>query len=181
MAKIHPDIKARILSEISPHVRVYGRREWDRIREKPEYAAVIGKASGPNGKRTFFRWVDSVLQPTPPDVTRPHEAREAATAGLAAATQQARLAAQKNLPAAPSPAYLMRAGAEGAKNIDFLAAIGVIWEDAVRLRDQALEPDDTSPDGTRIADTKGFDASIKRRLEVVDSALSVMQDRKSVV
>lgn len=170
------DLKARILAEIAAHVPIYGRRQWDRIRERPEFAHLIGRASGSKGRRKFWRWVSAVCEPTPADQTRPHEARDAATGALEEATKRARLAAQQNLPAAPSPAYLMRAGAQAAKNIDFLAAVNTIWADAERLREHAMALDEAAPDGKRIEDAKLFDASIRRRVEVMESALGVMRE-----
>jgi hypothetical protein len=174
--RIHPGLRAKIWTAIAEHVRDHGRRRWDLVRERAEFAHVIGKAAGAAGKRRFWRWVSAVCEPPPPDKTRPHEARGAATEALSSATERARLAAQRNLPAAPSPAYMARAGAQATQNIDFLAAVTLIWADAERLRELAMQPDETSPDGKRIADAKVFDASIRRRVEVMESALRVMQE-----
>ena len=70
----------------------------------------------------------------------------------------------------------MRAGAGAAKNIDFLAAVYEIWADAERLREHAMGLDENSPDGKCINDPKLFDASIHRRIEVMEAALRVMQE-----
>lgn len=171
-----PDLKSKILVAIADHVCVYGRHEWDRVRERPEFSRLIGKAAGDNGKRRFWRWVNAVCEPTPADKTRPHEARDVAAEALSLATERARLAAQQNIPAAPSPAYMMRAGAKASQNIDFLAGVSGIWEDAERLREHAMAPDPDSADGKRIDDPKAFDASIRRRIEVMESALHVMRE-----
>jgi hypothetical protein len=169
-------IKQAILTAIGLHLREHGRRRWDLLREHPAYASVIGKAAGEKGRRKFWRWVQAMTEPAPPDATRPHEARAAADEALATATDRARRAAEQNIPVAPSPAYMMRAGAKGPTNIDFLAAVSGIWADAQRLREQAMGPDETSPDGQRIEDAKMFDASIRRRTEVMESALGVMRE-----
>jgi hypothetical protein len=168
-------LKQRILADLGVHIRTYGRTEWDRVRENPAYAHVIGKAAGEAGRRKFWRWVKAVSEPAPADKTRPHEAREVAEEGLAQATRQAR-EAEKHLPAAPSPAYIMRSGAKAAKNIDFLASLNQIWADAEWMREQALAGDPEGPEGQRIDDMKTFDASIRRRLEVMDSALKAMRE-----
>jgi hypothetical protein len=168
-------LKAKVLAEIAAHVAIYGRRNWDLIRENPQYAHLIGREAGESGKRTFWRWVNAACGVPPVDKTRPHEGREAATAALAAATERARAAALKHLPAAPSPAYLMREGARAAKQIDFLAAIHLVWADAERLRDDAVDADENAPGHEKIVDLKLFDRSINRRLEVIQSALRVMQ------
>ena len=169
-------LKQRILAEIATHIRDHGRHEWDSLREHPEFKPVIGKEAGASGQRKFWRWVRSVCEPPPPSQTRPYEARAAADNALDSATERARQAAQRNLPVAPSPAYFARSGADASRNIDFLAEVGAIWEDARRLRELAMKADETSPDGKRIEDVKLFDASIRRRIEVMESALRVMQE-----
>jgi hypothetical protein len=169
------ELKAAILTAIAEHVRAHGRRQWDLIRERPEFAPLIGREAGVNGKRRFWRWVNAVCEPPPADRTRPHEAREVTADALRSATERARLAAERNLPAAPSPSYLMRAGADASKNLDFLAAVHLIWADAERLREHAMRIDQTAPDGMAISDGKLFDASIRRRVEVMESALRVMR------
>jgi hypothetical protein len=169
-------IKARALAAIAEHIQVYGRKHWDLVRERPEFEAVIGKAAGQNGKRTFYRWVEAVSKPMPPDTTRPHEGRAVADQALATATERARLAAQQNLPAAPSPAYMMGAGAQATKNIDFLAEIDRMWDDILRLRSQSIDAGDGSPGSEVITDPKAFDRTISRRAEVMQTAVRVMQE-----
>lgn len=168
-------LKLKILDAIRVHIAEHGRRNWDLLREHGEYASVIGKASGEAGRRKFFRWVDDVCQPTPADKTRPHEARSIANHALSEATDWAAESA-KRLPAAPSPAYLMKAGADAARNIDYMAEVHLIYADAVRLRDESMIADPGSADGQRIKDTKSFERSIARRLEVINTVVGVMQE-----
>ena len=176
VATLRLDRKARILRAIAEHLRIFGRKEWDRVREHPDFAPIIGKVAGEKGRRKFWRWVNAVSEPAPLDKTRPHEARQVAADALDSATDRARLAAQENLPTAPSPAYLMRAGAGASRNIDFLAGIHLIWADAQRLREHSMLPDETAPEGMRISDAKLFDASIRRRVEVIESAVGIIWD-----
>jgi len=175
-ASVPPAIKAAILKAIPDHIRAHGRRHWDLLREREDFAAWIGRASGVAGKRRFWRWVRAVSQPPPPDRTRPFETRSAATEALNAAADQARLAAEKNLPAAPSPSYLMRTGVQGVKSLDFLAAVSGIWADAELLRELAMTTDGGTDGARRIANAAVFDSSIRRRLEVVESALRIMRE-----
>jgi hypothetical protein len=170
---IHPDLKSKILAAIVVHIQTHGHRHWRLLQERPEFAHVIGKASGPSGVRKLRRWVKSVSTATPADRTRPHENREAADDALRSAIVGAREAAQKNLPTAPPPSYLMAGGAQATKNIDFLAGVGLLWEDALRLRDHGLKADPNSNDGTSIEDPKVFSGSIGRRLEILESALGI--------
>lgn len=169
-------LKLKIFAAIAEHIRTHGRKHWDLVREDPEFAHVIGKAAGGSGKRKFWRYVDAVSEIPPPDKTKPHEARAIATDALSQATERARLAAQQNLPAAPSPAYMMRAGAQASENLDFFREIPRMWADIERLRLQAMGSDEESPDGNSIDDPKMFDVSIRRRIELMESALRVMQE-----
>ena len=98
-----------------------------------------------------------------------------ATVALRSAIEEARVTTQRNLPA-PPPGYLLRNGADGQRNLDFLAAVHVIWDDAARLREHSMKSDPTAPDGQVIADIKGFDASIRRRIELVETAVRVMRE-----
>lgn len=170
-------LKDRILAEIAAHVRVYGRERWDLIREKPEYAHVIGKEAGGAGKRKFFRWVENVLGGVPdphPGAGRPHEVGDAAVAALDDAQKRALLAAQKNIPAAPSPAYLMRKGPAAENSINFLAVVHSLMGDVDMLRAASVTEND---DGTtKIKNLHFFGQQIDKRLKVMDTALRVMQE-----
>lgn len=169
------EIKVRILHDIAAHVKVYGRTNWDAIREHPDYAALIGKETGSAGERKFFRWVKQVCEPVDSDLGRPKSEVEVTANILNAATHEARVAAMKHVPAAPSPAYIMREGSKAHQNIDFLAAVNTIWADAELLREFAMMPDPATG-GQRIKNPSLFDNSIRRRIDVMESALKVMQE-----
>lgn len=181
MAGSEAELKPRILAEIAAHARVYGREQWDLLRERPEFAHVIGKEAGAVGKRKFYRWVEAVLGGVRA-VDRPQgggvapDGGEAAAGVIDDAKKRALLAAQKNVPAAPSPAYLARSAATGDANVDFLAMLGGIVHDVDKLRAAAVKPDENQPDGEKIINLHVFDRSIGRRLEVMDKALRVMQE-----
>jgi hypothetical protein len=163
------ELKLQILADIAAHVEIYGRQNWDEIRERPEYADLIGKAAGESGKRKFFRWVKSVCEPMPADKTRPREGRQVADDAMKSATRRARRAAMKNLPAAPSPAYMLRAGAQAERNIDYLAEAILVWEDIKQLREDAIVADDTVACGWRIQKWSRFNKSITLRLRAMDT------------
>lgn len=173
------ELKLRILAEIAAHVSVYGRDRWDLIRERPEFAHVIGKAAGPSGKRRFFRWVEAVVGGPGADAGgqgRPIEYGEASAVALNEGRRRALLAAQKNLPAAPSPAYMTRAGPRAEANLDFLVMLGGTVADVEKMRAAAVKPDEARPDGEKITNLHVFDRSIDKRLKLIDTALRVMQE-----
>lgn len=175
------DLKSRILAEIATHLSVYGRSEWDRIREHPSYSHLIGKEAGSAGKRKFYRWVEGVTGGLPAvnvGAGRPFEAGEAAVAALGDGKRRALLAAQKNIPAAPSPAYLMRKGAGAENSINFLAMVHRLLADGEKLRANAVKADENAADGSgeKITNPFVFNQSIAARLKVMDTALRVMQE-----
>lgn len=170
------EMKRKILVAISDHMVEHGRHHWNLVRERPEFAPVIGKESGPAGQRKFYRWVAQVSQPIPPDKTRPHEARQVAENAMEIASLRARSAADQNLPAVPTPSYFLRAGADAERQVNLLAVVNQTLIDAERLRDHAMRPDENTPGGAAIANEKAFDASIRRRLDVVQTAVNLRRE-----
>lgn len=160
-------LKQQILIEIAAHMRIYGRTKWYLICDNPTYASLIGPETGASGKRTFMRWVNAVCEASPADRTKPHEGREVATTAMDEATLRARRAVARNIPAAPSPAYMLRQGARAEARLDILEECHLLWEDALLLRDHALEPDEKAAAGCRIRNMKVFEASIECRSRVL--------------
>ena len=175
-AQCCPELKQQILAAIAEHIRRYGRHQWDLVREKPQFAAVIGKQAGKSAGRKFFRWADAVSKPTPPDKTRPHEGREVANEAMEVAERRARLVTDQHLPAAPLPGYFLRAGADAERNFDLLTVLNQTCADAERLRDHAMRADEAAPGGAIIVNEKAFDASIRRRLELIETAVSLRRE-----
>jgi len=180
MAECPDDIKDRIYAEIVAHLRVYGRERWDLIREKPEYAPYIGKEAGAVGKRKFFRWVGHVTNGIPdPHVGvqgRHKETPDAAHDALDDGRRRALAAAQKNIPAAPSPAYMMRKGAEADNQINFLAVVHDLMRDANKMRAASVTPDEAAEDGEKIKNFHLFGQAFDKRLRLMETALKVMQE-----
>jgi hypothetical protein len=179
MAGSETELKDRILAEIAAHVRVNGRTRWDLVRERPEFAHVIGKAAGAAGRRKFFRWVDTVcggVKERDDGRGHPHEAGEFAAEVIDDAKARARVHAQKHIPAAPSPAYLARTGAAGDESINFLAVVHELMRDAMKIRTLSVKPDPEAPDGEKITNPHLFGQAFDKRLKLMDSALRVMQE-----
>lgn len=173
MSETDAVLKAAVLAEIRAHLLVYGPNNWQILRDKyPEI-----------GERKFFRWVKAVREPTPDDSKRPQrggskfspERLEAARAAQDDGVRRARLAATKNVPAAPSPAYMMGRGVAAERSIDFLAAVGEIWADAQLLRDHAVKRSEETGE-VSIKNPMMFARSIGSRIEVMETALKVMQE-----
>jgi hypothetical protein len=167
------DLKLRILADIAEHLAVYGRTNWKAICEAPDYAPIIGEQAGPSGKRKFMRWVNSVATPLRPDRTRPHEAAGVAGEAMAEARRRARLAARKNVPAPPSPAYMLRKGPKAEETINLLTDLERLWWDSILLRTESVEADEQAPSGERITNVRKFSGSIKRRMEVINTTMRV--------
>lgn len=179
MADVSADLKARILAEIAAHVRVYGRAQWDLIREQPEFAPIIGKVAGDGGRRKFFRWVSNVCSTDQNVPGRPGPLKDGhgqAFDALSDAQKRALLAAQKNIPAAPSPAYLMRKGAEAENQLNFLAIVHELMRDALKMRAAAVVADQTADDGEKIKNYHLFGQAFDKRLRLMETALKVMQE-----
>jgi hypothetical protein len=164
------DLKNLILAEIWVHMRVYGRERWELICERPEFSHLIGKEAGPSGRRKFFRWVRSVCTASGPDKTRPHEGKEVMAEAMTEATMRARLAATKNIPHPPSPAYMLKAGAGAERKIEFLAEMCVLMEDAHALRAEAFD------ENGQIKDEKTFSNSIHARLRIIAQGVAVWRE-----
>lgn len=171
-------LKDRILAEIAAHLRVYGRARWELIRERPEFSSIIGKPAGKVGERKFFRWVEAVARgPLKQDGGGGvFEGTAAAAAAMDDGRRRALLAAQRNIPAAPSPSYLVRKGPDAEQGINFLAMLGQVIADINKLRSLAIRADDSQPDGEKVINPHIFGQSIDKRLKAMDTALRTMQE-----
>ena len=146
--------RALVQQEIAHHLKVHGPKNWELLRDlHPEI-----------GERTFFRWVKSVRE-------------KGAGEAIPLATKQARTESMKHVPAAPPPEYLAREGAAGVRQIDFIAALGDLYQDAEQLREFATQkPKEGEGPRRTIKNPILFDSSIKRRLDLITGAIKVMQE-----
>jgi hypothetical protein len=168
------DLRDDILAAIAEHLRQHGSRQWKLVRERPEFAPIIGAQAGETGRRKFYRWLKKVSEPMPADSTRPHEGRAVAEAALADATERARAAAEKHLPAAPSPAFFMKMGADAEVKVDLIEALNEIWGDLQLIRSHAMEDDGSG--GHRVKSAKLLQDSAKNRLATVETVVRLIQD-----
>lgn len=153
------EVKDEILTEIANHLRVHGAKDWHLVRDR--FPDVIGGGKGSAGERNFFRWVRLVQEGAVPTA-------------LAQAVKSARSAAGRNLPVAPPPEYIMKGGAKATRNIDFLAVLGDVADDTELLREWSSKVDD---DGKRqIKNPVYFDLSIRRRMDMLQTGLSLMRE-----
>jgi hypothetical protein len=168
------ELKARVLADVRAHLRIYGPKKWDLVLSKyPEIP-----------RRTFYRWVAQVRDmPTGPRVRIRKEyaggeevLRAQNAEAMADGANRARMAAIKNIPAAPSPDYMTRGGIRAEDQIDFLAMVVRLAKDGEKLRSYSVKPDPTQPDGEGIKNPTMFAASIDKRLKVIDTAVRIMQE-----
>lgn len=168
--------KGQCLEQIRQRLKLpVGVRNWKQVEDAfPEFP-----------RRTIFRWVEQVsgatgkIGGTGPGKQKPDPAmvetvknhmRDASDAAAA-------LSVSRNLPAVPPPEFIARHGIRRArKNIDFLDAVNDLWADVLKLREFAIVEDAAAEDGWKIKNPVYFDTSIKRRLDVMDTALEVMRE-----
>lgn len=153
------EIRDTILAEIATHIRVHGTRNWELVRER--YPDIIGSAAGKVGERKFFRWVEKV--------------KKGDTGTIAAAAREVKSKVGRHLPVAPPPQYLVRGGAEARKNIDFLKVLSEVAADIELVRETASTIDEAT--GKRkIKNPVMFNASIKNRMDMLQTGLNLMRE-----
>jgi hypothetical protein len=168
------ELKTEILAAIAEHLRLHGPRKWKLVRERPEFALVIGEQAGEAGRRKFYRWQKSVRQPMAADKTRPHDGRGVADEALADASERARTAAERHLPAAPSPAFFMKMGAGAEVRVNLVGAIDEVWADLMLAREHAF--DDSGSGARRLKSPKVLVESAKSRLAAMDTVVRLVKD-----
>jgi hypothetical protein len=164
------ELRLRVCLDIRAHMEVHGRKNWNLVRERPEYAHIIGKSAGASGKRQFYRWVDDVSKLPPLDKTRPRAAREIVQDAMYKASKRSRILANTQIPWPISPAYILRAGQDVEKNLDLLDAVQEVLADAELMREYALNKDG------KIQNPAIFDRSISRRLRALVLLSRVVRD-----
>jgi hypothetical protein len=170
-----PETDAYILDAIDRHLRVIGPREWDSFRKRFPDTFPMDET----GRRKLMRWVKRVRDRSGLDLGPEAHRDENAKVKSRKAVAQATLAVAKHIPTAPPPASMMdtcqRVTPSRGQRIDFLAAISQVFADAEKMRAFSVKPDESAADGEAIKNPVWFDASIKRRLDVLTGAVQVMQ------
>lgn len=85
----------------------------------------------------------------------------------------------KQLPAAPSPAYIARSGENGLQNLDFVAEIHSLYRDASMLRAYAMKTRTDPETGEQVEvinNPAAFDKSIVRRADLLETAIKAVQE-----
>lgn len=139
--------KDRAFVAIAKHLKEVGDEQWEALRKK--YSNVP--------KTTFYRWIKTTKNLMGTD------SEELGDAALKA------LEASDHLPAAPSPSYIAKEGANGRSNLDFMQRLDNLYADAELLRDYGLR------DG-KLVSPKFFSQSINLRRTLLETALKAMSE-----
>jgi hypothetical protein len=78
----------------------------------------------------------------------------------------------RQIPAAPSPAYIARHGAGELERLDFFAELNLLFRDARFLRDSAVRKEGETE---KITNPRTFDRSISRRLEILATTIETQK------
>jgi len=174
-------LKAKILSEIGLHLRTEGDGNWDLLREREEYASVIGVASGEAGRKRFGRWLEKVQEGCPLDKTRPHETRSAAAEHLEQSRQTIAKRKASDLPLTPAEAFWQKNGADGEGQIDLASRLNIILTDIDALRQDSYEPDERSPGGRLVKNGKQLASSVQLSIDFLGKATKLQREILDVV
>ncbi len=125
------ELKPAIFDAIGAHLRTHGPEDWHLVRERPEYAHVIGVIAGKSADRKFWRWVGKVTESMPPDHTKPHGGRDANQAHQVWSAEEARRATE-DLGVPTSASFFMKRGADGLQTLSMYEALQDAWTDLLR-------------------------------------------------
>ena len=77
-------------------------------------------------------------------------------------------------PAAPSPAYVAKNGAQALDGIDFSRELALLYADAMMLRSYSVKPGDDGVE--RIKNPVIFERQITKRTDLIETSLKMMQE-----
>lgn len=80
----------------------------------------------------------------------------------------------KHVPAAPSPAYVAKNGAQALDGIDFSRELALLYADAMMLRSYSVKPGDDGVE--RIKNPVIFERQITKRTDLIETSLKMMQE-----
>lgn len=177
MAALDPRIKESFMLTVAKHLATVGSTNWAPVFEKfPEVTDI-----------TKWRWVREAKAA---NVPRPELINAKAKlvqkvkklpkdARRLQAEQDGTEKISRQLPAAPSPAFIARTGEAGLATIDFVAEIHKLYADASMLRAFAMSAvTDESGEviGEKIKNPAAFDKSIVRRADLLETAIKAVQE-----
>lgn len=174
--------KDAFMAAAHAHMAKHGQKEWK----------ILFDQFPDTHDQTKWRWLRMARHAAPPP-EQISDARDKLVAKVQKfkGTQRGSAFAEKHLepevaeqavahlPAAPSPAYLAKAGDEGLRTIDFVAEIQNLYRDATMLRTYAVkERTDPETGETRevINNPAAFDKSIARRADLLETAIRAVQE-----
>lgn len=160
-------LKPEIFDAIGAHLREHGREDWHLLRERPEYAHVIGSISGATGDRRFWRWVRKVREDMPPDHTKPHDGRYANQAHKAWSAEEARRATEE-IGVPISASFFMKSGADGLQTLSMYEALQDAWTD-LRSALEVIERETFKPRDKAML----LAANAQARIKVMDAAVRI--------
>ena len=163
---------------IAAHLSAHGPNNWKVVLD-----ALTPRAN----QATIWRWIKEVRDADPerPQLIRAKARIEKATAGLKderSIEQQEQGVAKiaRNLPVAPSPAYIAKNGSHGMANLDFVVEIHALYNDAKMLREYASKPKldaDGKPTGeVDIKNPMMWDKQIARRAGLLETAIKAVSE-----
>ncbi len=176
MAADHPR-KAEFKTEVAKHLATVGANNWNAVLVKfPDVP-----------EPTKWRWIREAKSA---DVPRPEliNARAKLVQKVKKLPKDARrMEAEENgteriakqIPAAPSPAYIARTGEAGLQTLDFVSEIHTLYRDANMLRAfavSAVTDEDGVVTGEKIKNPAAFDKSIVRRADLLETAIKAVQE-----
>lgn len=128
---------------IAEHIQTVGSRNWKVLREKPEWAPYYGENAGVTADRQFWRLRAQVVRQNKVDKTRPHDGRRANETQREWADKVIEERRASDQPLSAIQAYWMAHGKDGEAKIDAAKAARQLLEDAQRLRDEAVNQQDS--------------------------------------
>ena len=177
MAVIDPEIKTLFMQTVATHLATVGASNWKVVLD--QFPQVHDQ--------TKWRWIRAAKAA---DVPRPEliNARAKLVQKVKKLPKDARRveaedngteAISRQLPAAPSPAYIAKSGEHGLQTLDFVAEIHLLYRDANMLRAFAVSPvadADGVITGEKIKNPAAFDKSIVRRAGLLETAIKAVQE-----
>jgi len=181
MAVKHPQFDA-FIAAAHAHMAKYGQKDWKLLLEQfPDVH-----------DQNKWRWLRQARNGTPaPEIISDARDKLVAKVRRFPGTQRGSKFAEDHLspevanqiaadlPAAPSPAYIAKAGDAGLRTIDFVAEIQNLYGDAKMLRAYSVK-ERTDPDTGELREVinnpAAFDKSIARRANLLETAIRAVQE-----
>lgn len=165
-------LRAAAILDIQKHLAEHGGKNWKDLIQKYVDQGVH--------EQTVWRWIRATRAKDAPRVEL--VAAKARIEGALDPEARGPLppnAAElgRDLPVAPSPAYIAKHGERGMRNLDMLVELERLYQDGLLLRAYAMRIDrdpETGAETEKIKNPVIFEKQLQRRLNVLDTALKAM-------